>query len=254
MNARPGAVLVYAVLMIALLLASALAFSSLLSGSLRQTTMVSNASEAYYLAESGAEKALWSVRKNDAILPAGDCGFGVLNKCTLSIDPESLSSLKLDLPKDQSIQFDLFNPDNNASGAGVESLFAIWTGGGSGIAEISSVEWPSGVQFTWQEYPVASVTKRIFTGNQGRDNSFAANKNYRVRVKALRADINGLQLSLNTQDNGTGTAVNFPNFLMVKSTGESGTSSQVVNVKFNRYPPMSGMFDYVLFSEAKLRK
>jgi len=251
MNARKGSVLVYAVLVIAVLLASALAFSSLLNSSVKQTRFVGDATEAYYAAESGAERALWSVRKNDELIPPGDCGLGYL-KCAVSIDDQNVKRIQMKLAKDQTFQFDLFNPDNPGAGANVESLRISW-GSLAAFPEISSVEWTPGAQLNWNEYPAAAVNKRII-GVTGFDNYFSASKNYRVRVKALRSDMNNLDLQLFSSDNGGGSSVNFPNFLLVNSTGESSGATQTVTVKFNRYPPLSGMFDYVLFSEAKLKK
>jgi len=251
MAARKASVLVYAILVVSAMLASAVAISSLLSGSIRQSRFELDAAGAYYSAESGVEKALYQIRTKDSLPAVGDCGFAGIG-CEIAVVSDDVREITVPYVQNETIQFDLFNPDNNLVGAGVECV-KFEAENPAAIIEVTSVDWPAGASVAWQAYPNQPVQKRIFTGATNIDNFFAAAKNYRTRVKFLNSVPGTMKITLGN-DGACAAKLPFPNYLVVKATGNYLNASRTVSVKMQRYAPMVGLFDYVLFSEEKLTK
>ena len=253
---RPGNVLVYAVLTIAAILSSTIVVSNFVRSFVRQTGAVSNLTGAFYAAESGVERALFTVRKQDELPPVGDCLSGA--ECQLAVNDAAVLETKLDLPLNQSTQIDLFNPDKNSLSKGVESVGLSWAGGG--WLELTFVEWSAQNSFDWQKWDETmapkdlNVQKMLYSGGKATVNFPSAAKNYRLRVKALYAPAAGLTVRLFSADNLLGKALPIANTLELTATGTYRDATQKITATLPRYAPMSGLFDYVLFSEEKLVK
>lgn len=256
-QSQKGNVLIYALLTIAAILSSTIVISNLIQNSIKETSFVSSAAAAYYAAESGIEKALFDIRKQDVLPTNGDCG--VENDCELIIDDKSTAELDLELKKDQTIQFDLFNFEDNSLSSKAESMGLSWTGADSWL-EATLTSWDVGSVIDWQQ-PTApfakedlNVQKYLYSQGSAINNALSANKNYRVRVKALYGGAIDLKIKLFNTDNLLGQQLAFPNFLTIKAIGSDRDSTQTVTVAMPRFTPLGGLFDYVIFSEDKLVK
>ena len=212
---------------------------------------MNNVAAAHYAAESGVEKALFTIRKTDNLPATGDCGLANQN-CTVEVAEQAISELKLDLAVNQTVQFDLAKTDNKF-GAGVESVGLAWD---QGIArlEVTGVELAGANIIHVPAAGTTPVVKNLFGGGFASVNMFGANKNYRVRIKALYGDAKNLKIKLFSLDNQLGKQLPFSNFLKIKTEGTQGEANQNVSVDMNRYAPAQGIFDYVLFSEEPLVK
>ena len=244
--------MLYALLIISAILSSSLIISDLLRSSIRQTGFSAQNEIAYYNAESGAEKALYLIRKQEILPKEKDCGFENLD-CELAIDDSAVSELSLNLAENESFQFDLFNPEKNSAGSGAESIGFYWSGAGTWL-EISKVEWIGDSSINWPNATQSPAVKMLFSGGSATDNSIVPNMNYRVRVKALYGSAENLKIKLFSLDHQAGSAVDFPNFLKISVRGGFGESNQILNISLPRYAPTIGLYDYVLFSEEKILK
>ncbi len=256
-NNQQGNVLIYSLLTIAAILSTTIVISNFVQSTIKQSRFVNNASSAFYAAEAGMEKALFSVRKKDIIPADGDCDVG--SQCQLEINGEAVAELKLDLKKNQTVQFDLFNPGDNTKSSHVESVKLNWQNNGAWL-ELTYIPWSVGgmVLFPpWDEsieIGELSAQKMLFSGGSATVNAFSASKNYRVRVKALYQDAEDLAVNLYSLDNLQGEHLAFPNFLKIKTTGSFQESNQTINAEMPRYAPTLGLFDYVIFSEEIIKK
>jgi len=243
--------LLYTLLVVSAVLTTTLVVSNFIRSSIKEAGIISDVTEAYYTGESGVEKSLHSIRKFDKLPVTGDCGLANL-KCEINIAESTVSEVKLDLPKDQTFQFDLTKLANKF-GAGVESLGLAWEGVITKL-EISTVELSSAGVIKSPDAGTTTVNKSLWGSGAASVNNFVGSKNYRVRIKALYGDANNLKLTLHSLDNQQGSRINFSNFLKITGTGISGEANQMVSVDMNRYAPTQGLFDYVLFSEEKIEK
>jgi hypothetical protein len=252
-----GNVLIYALLTIAAVLSTTIVISNLIQNSIKETGFVSSAMSAYYAGESGLEKALFDIRKQDILPKNGDCG--VSYACELTIDDQSTAELDLELKKDQTVQFDLFNFDDNSLSGKAESMGLSWLSNGSWL-EVTTVAWDVGVAIDWQQPTVPfdkedlNVQKYLYSSGTSINNALSANKNYRVRVKALYDDAQDLKIKLFNTDNLLGQQLAFPNFLNIKVVGSDRDSTQTIVAEMPRWSPLAGLFDYVIFSEVQLVK
>jgi hypothetical protein len=253
---RSGNVLVYAILTIAAVLSTAIVISNLTQSFVTQTGMLSNTTSAFYAAESGMEKALFTVRKTDALPANGDCHLDA--ECELAVKDAAVLSLKKNLPVNQTVQLDMYNPEKNSLTKGVESVGVTWTGGG--WIEATFVAWPALNSFSWQSWDQGveqkdlNVQKMLYTGGHAIINYPDAAHNYRLRVKALYQPAENLEIKLYSLNNLQGAPLALANFLNIKVVGSSRDATQSISADLPRYAPMSELFDYVLFSEEALVK
>lgn len=239
---------------------------------LHQAKVIDDAVTAFGAAESGAEQSLYQIRRvgtPSSILSANAAdtsslvysgvpmGNGARWSRALSATETTLFT---SIQKDKSYEVVLWDPESPSSPAGVESLTFAWDdacGGTSGL-EVLSAGWdPSAVGgFN----PIVSfhgdspaltflhVSPRVI------DNDFTAGKAYRVRLRAKSCDISNLAISAYSADNASGVQVPIPSQIAVESTGTYGTARQAMELKLPRLQPLSGAFDFVIFSQCSLLK
>lgn len=249
--------MIYALLTIAAILSTSIVISNLVQNSIKQTRFIADAQAAFYNAESGMENALYSIRKNDVLPEDGDCGISA--DCEVETSEKEVSELNLNLAANESVQFDLFNPEDSALTTGVESIGFQWDGPSTWL-EVSAISWLAGsplslpVWASGTEIKDLPVQKFLYSGGAGISNFISPAKNYRVRVKALYGEARNLRIRLFSADDLTGEQKPFPNFLKIKTIGDNAESTQTIRAEMPRYAPLSGLFDYVLFSEEIISK
>jgi hypothetical protein len=154
----------------------------------------------------------------------------------------------------------LWNPDAPASPAGVESLAFSWNdvcGGTSGL-EVLATGWdPVGVggfDPSIAFHGDSPAFTFLHASPQVIDNDFRSDLAYRVRLRAKVCDIADLAITAYQNDNAGGAVVPIPSRVAVESTGTFGTARQSVELRLPRLQPLSGVFDYVVFSQCSLLK
>ena len=242
---QQGNALVYTVLAVAAILSTILIVSNLMIGEIRQAGNFDDMLKAFYAAESGAEWGVYDLRKNDGLVEA-NCDMPSV-ECYVEADEKAVKKIETDLPQNKSLQIDLYDPLNLKKPAGVESMKLSWSGG---WIEVSFVEWPAGAQVLWDEN---SVQKFLY-GAGTTVNVFQANKNYIVRLKALNGAAINLFAEIFSGDNCGGNVLAFPQFVRVEAEGNFGKATQKVIVDLPKKTPLSGLFDYALFSEESIVK
>jgi len=239
---------------------------------LRQARVIDDAVIAFSAAESGAEQSLYQIRRvgtssatlaanpnhNSSTIYSGVAmGNGSGWSRTLSATETTVFA---SIPKERSYEVTLWNPETPASPAGVESLTFAWDdacGGTSGL-EVLATGWDPAAAGGFNpivafhgDSPALTflrVTPRVV------DNDFQAGKAYRVRLRAKTCDISNLAITAYSSDNAGGTQVAIPSRMVVESVGTFGTARQAMELRLPRLQPLSGAFDFVIFSQCSLLK
>jgi hypothetical protein len=276
-----GNVLLLALLVMAGIMTAALGIGAIILNEIRQARDIDFSTVAYYAAESGVEQALYKIRKEDALLgcPTGACdvnGYcssgdscagdivnGVSSFRNTLDNQSSWSRIITDkegqiygkIDKDNSMQVDLYDPEGTAA-AGVESIKIEWTPqcaapGDVSMIEVSYIGWDPAVGWsaaTEQKFKYSAPESPAVI------NVFSNTKSYRVRIKALYCDVSNVRVTAWGSENAGNPPISIPARIILTSTGQYGTLRQAVKMIMPRKSPMSGLYDYVLFSECSLVK
>lgn len=283
-TSQQGIALLLALLIMAGVTASAIVASVLIVRELRQSQSLDASIAAYHAAESGIEKSLWIIKEArrsgadlaDVITDLEASGEPVI-RGSWDIDATSITdSFEVTLQADQSAQVDLYDPDGNA-GAGVESVEVVsWEPVCDDPILIpqSQIEWSVVGWFPGDPSALTNVAKAISTctlnaGVCDRDVpifppippdpafDFDAALAYRVRVKALICGAANLEVRAYDQPGGAtggGNLVTIPSRIQVTSIGTYQNTRQGLSVSVPWVLPLSGLYDYVLFSEEDIVK
>ena len=269
-----GNVLLLALLVMAVIMTAGLGIGAIILSEIKQARNIDFSAVAYYAAEAGVEQAIYKLRKENAVLvcPVGTCeenGFcsgGDKEACLTTegnldnqsswartiVDREQQIYGKVD--KDNSMQIDLFDPEN-AVAAGIESVKIEWTPNciapAVSMIEVGYIAWDPVVG--WSD-AVEQKFKYSALASPAINNGFSSAKSYRLRIKALYCDINNVIITAWGADNAALPQVAIPARIVLNSTGKYSTVRQAIRVTMPRRSPMSGLYDYVLFSECSLVK
>jgi hypothetical protein len=269
-----GNVLLLALLVMAGIMTAGLAIGSIILNEIKQARNIDFASVAYFAAESGVEQALYKFRREDAVItcPAGTCdtnGFCTLgdnepcigsrgNLSNQSFWTRTVTDKELQIygkiKKDESLQVDLFDPEG-AAAAGVESIKIAWTpecvSPAASMIEVAYIAWDPAVGWisdSEQRFKYSAVASPAI------NNGFSSVKSYRVRIKALYCDISNLIVTALANNDAVAPEVQIPARVVLNSIGNFSNLRQAIKMTMPRRSPMSGLYDYVLFSECSLVK
>lgn len=220
---------------------------------IKESILVDNGLGAFYSAESGVEDGLYELRKNETAAAELDSTGALSNGGTWSRSiANTIQSLTSDISQNDFWNVDLYNPDTSLSSLSnpIKSLSLSWTGGGS--------EWIEAQIFPWDTTgTIGNPSTRLFSAasNPAVVNlQDATDTLYRLRIKALYADITDMTITAYSGLNLGGTQVSIPSYITIYSTGVYSRANQVVRAQMSQRPPLSGNFGYVLFSEEDLVK
>lgn len=269
---RNGNVLLLSLLIMSGVLVVGASLGTISILNLRQARVIDDSILAFGAAESGAEQTLYQIRRVGTPSSALNSSGSHASSPALSGVPmgngsswtrtltASETTVFTSIPKDQSYEVVLWNPESPASAMGIESLTFAWDddcGGTSGL-EVLATGWdPSAVggfnpNITFHGDSTAltflKVTPNVI------DNDFTASRAYRVRLRAKTCDVSNLAITAYSADNAGGSQVPIPSRLSVQSTGTYGTARQAMELRLPRLQPLSGAFDFVIFSQCSLLK
>lgn len=275
--ARPkeGTILLLALLIMSgvLIVGASLGTISLLS--LKSARVIDDSIVAFSAAESGAEQSLYQIRRlgtstSDLNGEPNHDGNTVLTGPSMtngsswnrSISTDELT-LYTSIPENKTYEIVLWNPESPANPSGVESLAFAWDDdcGGTSAIEVLATGWD----------PVAVGGFNPVIGFHGSspsltflkvnpevvDNDFNPALAYRVRVRAKNCDIFNMAVTAYDADNGSagsGLVVPIPSRIAVTSNGNFGSARQGLQLNLPRFQPLSGVFDYVIFSQCSILK
>jgi len=247
-----GVVLLLSLLVMASLVVSAAGMSSLILNSLQQTRVVDNALVAYYAAESGIEQALYEFRK-DGVLPEDiTTPESMTNGATYTRDVTGTEPvIYLTIPQDSTAEIALYDPDQPISETGIDSVRIWWNDDCSGCSVLHStlVGWLpqsiTGFDNVTNNYPwnPSSPTAGISLGGQ--------NQLYRLRLRADNATMKDVEVRAYDASNND---IDLPGRVRIDAHGSYVDTEQRVTVTLPRQVPLSGVYDFVVFSECSLVK
>ena len=278
-NMEKGNVLLLALLVMAGIMTAGLAIGAIILNEIRQARNIDFSVVAYFAGESGVEQALYKIRKEDAALscPTGTCdasGYcGLGEPCAGDIvggrsvfsgvlgNQSSWSRIITDkeaqvygkIKKNETFQVDLYDPEGGTA-AGVKSLKIDWTSTCSpdtSMLEVGYIAWNPATGWstaTEQRFKYSSALKPVIM------NVFSNVKSYRVRIKAFYCDVSNLTITAWGNNDAGAPSVPIPARIVLNSTGTYSYLRQAVKMTMPRKSPMSGLYDYVLFSECSLVK
>lgn len=274
LKSEDGNVLLLALLVMAGIMTAGLGIGTIILNEIKQARNIDFSTVAYYAAEAGVEQAIYKLRKENAVLncPVGVCGAngfcsgGEKEACfSTTGDLSNQSSwtrtainkewqIYGKIEKDNSMQIDFFDPEN-AVAAGVESVKIEWmpncVAPAVSIIEVSYVSWDPSVG--WLEETERKFKYTAFE-SPAKINGFTSTKAYRLRIKSFFCDISNVIITAWGADNADPPQIEIPARIILNSTGKYSVVRQAIKVTMPRKSPMSGLYDYVIFSECSLVK
>lgn len=278
---QSGVVLVLALLIVSVVLATAGALSNLVIRSIQQTRLIDQSMQAYYSAESGAERALYQIRRREAIPDCAAISGGACQSngiCSINSVPcitpnnGSLSlangwttnatnelSTTVTLKPGGSFQLDLFNP-YQASSAGINqvvvvsditptSFYAEFTN----ITKILNVDLNNCSNSSQPPVFKGFIETPAAIGSLD-GKSILDECSYSFRLNYPLTSSGDRQVTITVFNQGTDTQYAIPSRLSVSASAKFGRSQQSLTLKTPVRPPVSGLYDFVLFSEEAVVK
>ncbi len=274
---RSGSAILLALLIVSAILSSALYINVLSIRGMKQSQNVDNSVIAFYAAETGNEQAIYYIRKtedldiNDLIFsPSIPNASGVLTmESLISRDiVDEVKNVLISLKKDETYQLDIFDQNNLSSKSLIDSLELSWDSDcANSKIELTVNEWEADTNIEWQETEIEDqmhISKCIIkspaiidgSGDPCDDVILDPNMSYQFRFKSLTCDVYNLNIkAFDMADQ----QISFKNIYSIESVGEypvgtSQSNRQALHVNLRKFSPLSGLFDYVLFSEKSLVK
>lgn len=285
-NFKNGSALLLAFLIMTAILSSVLYISRLSLRQITQSKSNDNANIAFYGAESGNEQAVYYIRKKQEIdvedLNMRELGYmpgsGTEDSKIIRDVSTTSPSINIGLKKNDFFQFDMFDSANFSQSSDLSYLEISWEDNCS-TEESSNSSWIELTANQWSHSSDGSVnwdesTHHIFksllnnppySGNSAiksvGGSDFDPTKIYQFRIKALFCDIYNLTIKAFGKNKETGDPEQllFKNVYVIKTVGQypgdsRGGNKQALSVILRNRDPLSGLFDYVIFSEQSLVK
>ncbi len=250
---REGSLLLMSVLIMAGIITAASTMGLITIHNLQQGILIDHGILSYYAAESGAEDALYEIRKNDAAaggLPAsGTMGNSASWSRSITATAQSVTS---DISKDDFWHIDLYDPDASLSPLTnpIKSARLAWTGSGSEWIEVQITPWGTDGNLGTPTTQLFSAASNPAIVNLQDSTSVL----YRLRIKSLYADVTDMTVTAWSALNAGGAQVNIPARITILSIGSFRRAKQAVRASMPQREPLSGVFGYVVFSEDDLIK
>lgn len=272
---REASTILISLLIMSAVLSSALYINVMSLRQMKQSNNIDNSIMAFYAAESGNEQAVYYIRKMEDLevenLAVGGSISGPDNLVEREVTDE-LPIINIGLKKNEFYQIDIFDQEDISLGSNLGSLSMEWDSDCSDASwiELTINEWEiEGGEINWGfDENHAHISKCLLNppnepnafpieiGDGSACIDFNPNNAYQFRFKALYCDISNLNISAKDND---GASLSFKNIYNSLSIGEyplagEEASRQALRVSLRKSSPLSGLFDYVIFSEKSLIK
>ncbi|MBU0540459.1 hypothetical protein KKF59_04065 [Patescibacteria group bacterium] len=246
---RSGNILPLALIMTFTILLAGLGIATVVLEDSHRARDIDDSVAAYYMADSGIERQLFEIRKRAETLSyaAGlSSEYPNAGKWVSTAAVEQVSDKKFSAITENDFRvLDLFDPDNLGAAAGVDEIQITWDG--SGQLEVGYAQWQSGATVMW---PSDDAYVVLYAFAPSLDISLDPTKAYRLRLKALNGDVSNVTISVFN----AGAAVAFPGDITLSAEGTYGKATQKIVVSMPKQDVLSGLYNYVLFSECQLLK
>lgn len=238
------------VIMTAILLAG-LGLGIVVLNGLRRTADIDASMSAYYAADAGVERQIYELRKRNAQVSdlsdlgdTFDANGAIWQANTAAFQQTDQKTFAAVQEGDFQI-VDLIDPDNIGAAAGIDSVRWSWTGAPGcevelGIGEIDI----AGRTFLPTAYQSIRGLSSPWT------QALNPLQAYRLRFQPRRCSVTNLQVTVYSG----GVAQPFPGDISVGAQGTFKNTTQNISAVIPRQDVLSGVFQYVIFSECTLIK
>jgi hypothetical protein len=230
------------------ILITAAGLSTVILSSLRQSRAIDDAIVAYYAAESGVERGIYELRQRGE-QPAERSetlgnGAGYETRVTTS-EPVVYADA---IDENAFLEIALYDPEQPTTATGIAAVEIDWTDdcGGCTVLEAGLVRWEAGGPIAWD--PNAAFFR--FTGGTASLSAMPAEL-YRLRLIAHGGRMRTVQVRAR---DGSGSPLALPGRVTIDAVGDYVTARQRLTASMPRETPLSGLYDFVLFSECSLVK
>ncbi|MBL7022364.1 hypothetical protein ISR92_03550 [Patescibacteria group bacterium] len=266
-----GAIVLIAVMIMATLLTAALGTGTLVINIINQSASIDYSIAAYYAAESGIEKNLYSIRKDGFIPDVKRYGEDAIITDTVTLDDNvalkahydlaainGKDSIIFNLEANNEYSVDVYNPsgsvdvvqlqvngNSSAEAAVTIQITAVsWTINGTYVpkSEVETLQQASGII-----HPPITL-------------NLQESRIHKIKFKAFGGDLNNLILTAyNNQSCSGDCSTSLPGTYVLTSTGSyphgnSRQATQVLTVEMPILEPAYGLYNFVIFSEGDITK
>ena len=258
---QPGSILPLALIMILTIVLAGIGIGTVvLQGSQRARDTDASVA-AYYMADSGIERQLLEVRKNNQTVDylntlGGSYGNGGTWVSTGAYEPTT--SKKFTQVSTSSFAIiDLFDPDKLNIPPGIASMHITWSKADPDCAGMAQLEVSYGY---WKvvdgvpQLPDESYT--VLAKDALKDlivSPLDTGRAYRVRLKAFECAASNVTVSLFSDVNATQSKT-FPGDITLGAEGTFSKTTQKITVTMPKLDVLSGLFGFAIFSECSLVK
>jgi hypothetical protein len=252
LNHPRGLSLLLSLFVLSAILVASLSAGVLILRELKFTGAGDRGIQAFYVAESALEDALYEFRQNgNTELTVDEASPNAMsNGDWWRSSSQTINNISTTVLENEVIEVALFDPDNSSSQA--LSVRLSW---------VSQPTVCPGADFTWLEvvhsyWLVEPISERILlspSNSVGSIINMSGSYPY-IRLRALFGDACGLALTAYDGANGSGSTFALPAQLQVTATGEVVDARQSLSITVPARAAQFGAFDYTLFSEEPLCK
>lgn len=264
---QSGTVLLLAMLVLSSMIIAAAGLGTLILDSLQQTRAVDSAVLAYSAAESGIEQGIYLARCRNSWdprctgeLPSDESDQALANSSAwsrTSADWEPM--LYMELPQDGLVEIALFDPKHPLDDTSIDQVEITWRQPETGetpILRATMVSWPTGGGAAWAvqgNTPTVLSTVVDYTRTSSPADFPLAHPGQpsRLRLRVEQAPLRGVQVRLFSS---TGQQLPIPARVRIEANGDFLGVRQKLTARMPRLMPLSGVFDFVMFSQCSLVK
>ncbi len=252
-----GAVLLFALLIMSSVVIGSIGLGTIILDMLQQTRISDGAVLAYYAAESGVEEAIYNARKTGNIPPSYDADDARLlaNQSKWWGDITGTTEIVYtDIDSYGFEEVNLFNPDapSDFGQSNITRIEVAWSDlcGGCSVLRAYLVKWAHGGQVVWEEDSARYENTFEFVGGTA-NLSLTPNTLYKLRLRAKDQPLENVEIRAYDAANNPQP---LPGQVVIDFMGRFSNSSRRLIATMPRGAPLSGIFDFVLFSECSLVK
>jgi hypothetical protein len=244
-------------LIMASVMIGSIGIGTLILDMLQQTRISDSSIMAYYAAESGVEQSIFNVRRTGRLpdsypeIP----GNLLLNSGKWWTDVTGMTEIiYTNIDKNGFTEVDLFNPDAPAMATNIDYVEVTWSDscGGCSSLHASVVSWLPGAQVAWTDQAARFENPFEFAGGSATLSlGPAPNKLYRLRLRAREATLENVVIRAY---DSLGNPQPLPGQITIDATGQYVDARRRLIATMPYGAPLSGIFDFVIFSECSLVK
>jgi len=265
MKDNKGSVVLYAVFLMMALSATAMITAFVVLNTTRYTGNSTRVASAFYAAESGIEQGLYEIKQHrddrttiNEALDASTIADTTLDNgaiySTVAVN-DYKTEISFDIPLYESKQIDFFDPDSgDALISSTGTINIIWhrVTGCTSAADLE-LSIRSFTSSTWDDVLGTGEGVNVLACADSCTNTaypLQASYGHKIKLKPLYCDLEITEFYITDEDG----RVAFPNYIKITSTGEMGVSSFPMQAETIWKPPLSGLGEFVLFSEMEITK